>query len=77
MSSARSSSVWPGRPIITLEEHRAKYLLYENKPCVGDNEEKCRHCLTERVRSIGEEVGFGQWGDSPHATPQTQCRPVE
>jgi biotin synthase len=64
-------------PIITSEEHRAKYLLYENKPCVGDNEEKCRHCLTGRVRSIGEEVGFGQWGDSPHAIPQTQCRPVE
>jgi biotin synthase len=56
-------------PIITAEEHRPKYLLYENKPCVGDDQEKCRNCLTGRVRSIGEEVGFGQWGDSPHAVP--------
>jgi len=63
-------------PIITLEEHRAKYLLYENKPCVKDNAEECRHCLTGRVRSIGEDVGFGEWGDSPHAKGEPLCRPV-
>ena len=60
-------------PIITLGEHRAKYLLYENKPCVGDDEETCRRCLTGRVRSLGEEVGFGQWGDPPHAAAKVQA----
>ncbi|KXS55882.1 MAG: [FeFe] hydrogenase H-cluster radical SAM maturase HydE [Candidatus Adiutrix intracellularis] len=62
-------------PIITAEEHRPKYLLYENKPCVGDDQEKCRDCLTSRVRSIGEEVGFSQWGDSPHATSPYKATP--
>ena len=53
-------------PIITIEEHRAKYQLYENKPCIDDNADKCKLCLTGRVRSVGDEVGFGEWGDSPH-----------
>ena len=29
-------------PIITIPEHRAKYLLYDNKPCVDDNADKCK-----------------------------------
>ena len=53
-------------PIITIEEHRAKYQLYENKPCIDDNADKCKLCLTGRVRSVGDVVGFGEWGDSPH-----------
>ncbi len=53
-------------PIITIEEHRAKYQLYDNKPCIDDSPEKCKGCLTGRVMSVGDEVGFGEWGDSPH-----------
>ncbi len=53
-------------PIITIEEHRAKYQLYDNKPCIEDNSDKCKVCLTGRVKSVGETVGFGEWGDSPH-----------
>ena len=54
-------------PIITAGEYKTKYLLYDNKPGVEDDEGKIRDSLTERVRAIGEEVGLGQWGDSPHA----------
>ena len=51
-------------PIITIPEHRAKYLLYDNKPCVDDNAEQCKDCLTRRVMSIGDTVGWNQNGDS-------------
>ena len=53
-------------PIITVEEHREKYQLYDNKPCIEDNAEECKVCLTGRVSSIGDTVGYGEWGDSPH-----------
>ena len=53
-------------PIITIEEHREKYQLYDNKPCIDDNAEECKVCLTGRVSSVGDIVGYGEWGDSPH-----------
>ncbi len=53
-------------PIITVPEHRAKYLLYDNKPCVDDNADKCKDCLTRRVMSIGDRVGWKQQGNSHH-----------
>ena len=53
-------------PIITVPEHRAKYLLYDNKPCVDDNADQCKECLTRRVMSIGDRVGWKQQGNSKH-----------
>lgn len=53
-------------PIITLPEYREKYQLYDNKPCIEDTSEKCKQCLGGRVKSVGEEIGYGEWGDSPH-----------
>jgi biotin synthase len=53
-------------PIVTLPKFRPQYLLYDNKPCVEDSPEECRNCLAGRVASIGDRVGFGEWGDSPH-----------
>ena len=53
-------------PIITIPKHREKYQLYDNKPCIDDNADECKSCLTGRVRSVGDIVGFGEWGDSPH-----------
>lgn len=53
-------------PIITVPEHRAKYLLYDNKPCVDDNADQCKECLTRRVMSIGDRVGWKQPGNSQH-----------
>ena len=53
-------------PIITLEGYREKYQLYDDKPCINDSADKCKTCLTNRVISVGDTVGFGEWGDSPH-----------
>lgn len=53
-------------PLVTLPKFRPQYLLYDNKPCVEDSPDQCKHCLAGRVASIGDKVGFGEWGDSPH-----------
>jgi len=53
-------------PITTTEKHRAKYQLYNDKPCIDDNAEQCKKCLAGRVASVGDEIIYGQWGDSLH-----------
>ncbi len=53
-------------PNTTETQYRASYLLYENKPCTDENASMCRECLSRRIQKIGETVGFGEWGDSPH-----------
>ena len=53
-------------PNVTDVQYRASYQLYENKPCIDENSEQCKSCLTARIISAGESVGFEEWGDSPH-----------
>jgi len=53
-------------PVITSTEHRQDYLLYEDKPCIDDEVEKCRTCIVSRIESVGDKVILGKWGDSPH-----------
>ena len=59
-------------PIITLPAYRKQYQLYDNKPCIDDSPEQCKNCLTTRVESIGDTVGFSKWGNSPHYKPSTK-----
>lgn len=53
-------------PNVTETGYRSKYQLYDNKPCTDENSSMCRGCLNGRIMGIGETVGFGEWGDSPH-----------
>jgi len=53
-------------PNLTPTEVRGNYQLYEGKPCINEGRGECRNCLLNRVRSVGREVGFNQWGDSQH-----------
>ena len=53
-------------PNITDTKYRSSYQLYDGKPCLDENSTMCRGCLSRRVQSIGEEIGFNEWGDSPH-----------
>lgn len=53
-------------PIITGQEHRKAYQLYNNKPCINDTAEHCKNCLFDRVKSVDNQVGYGEKGDSPH-----------
>lgn len=53
-------------PNLTPCEYREEYQLYENKPCLDEDAELCRNCLEARVELSGDEIGFGEWGDSKH-----------
>jgi len=53
-------------PNITLNKYREQYQLYNNKPCLDENADICKSCLSNRVSSIGEVIGYDEWGDSPH-----------
>jgi len=52
-------------PNLTDTKYRADYQLYNDKPCINENAGMCRGCLEMRVKSVGEEIGFNDWGDSP------------
>jgi biotin synthase len=53
-------------PNLTPCEFREEYQLYENKPCLDEDAELCRNCLEARVELSGDEIGYGEWGDSKH-----------
>ncbi|MDD3295984.1 MAG: [FeFe] hydrogenase H-cluster radical SAM maturase HydE [Candidatus Omnitrophica bacterium] len=53
-------------PNITPSEYRDKYQLYEGKPCIKEDALACDDCLKNRLLSVGEEIGYKRWGDSPH-----------
>jgi biotin synthase len=60
-------------PNVTDVEFRRNYQLYENKPCLDENSEKCRNCLNGRVLSIGEQIDWGKRGDPPHFRRKVNC----
>jgi len=53
-------------PNLTPVKYREDYLLYEGKPCLDEDAAKCSGCLTMRIKSTGNTVGFGEYGDSRH-----------
>ncbi len=53
-------------PVLTVSQHRSKYMLYDNKPCIDDNAAQCRDCLAGRIAGIGETIGYAKWGDAKH-----------
>ncbi len=53
-------------PNITPGKYRNDYALYENKPCVNEEPEECKHCLDVRIQLVDGEIGYGEWGDSKH-----------
>ena len=57
-------------PNITPGQHRDDYKLYENKPCTDDAAEDCKNCLEARIHIAGQEVGYGEWGDSKRFHPK-------
>lgn len=59
-------------PNTTDTQYRESYKLYENKPCTDENASMCRGCLQKRIEGIGETIGFGKWGDSPHFAARKQ-----
>jgi biotin synthase len=50
-------------PQLTPTEVRKEYQLYEGKPCLDENVEQCRDCLTRRITSVGRVIGYNEYGD--------------
>lgn len=53
-------------PNLTPAPHRKDYLLYENKPCLDEDTFQCNNCLSSRIASVGDSIGYGEWGDPLH-----------
>ena len=58
-------------PNLTPVQARAKYQLYDGKPCMDEGREECRGCLLGRVERVGRTVALNQWGDAPHFARRT------
>ncbi|MEW5895653.1 MAG: [FeFe] hydrogenase H-cluster radical SAM maturase HydE [Candidatus Omnitrophota bacterium] len=61
-------------PNLTPLKYRKDYLLYENKPCLDENARMCGSCLEQRIKSIGETIGYHEWGDSKHFAKRRQMK---
>lgn len=53
-------------PNITPGKYRDNYLLYQNKPCTGENADDCTSCIEARIAMTGNEIAYDEWGDSKH-----------
>jgi biotin synthase len=53
-------------PNLTPVKYRQNYLLYQDKPCLDEEAEDCKSCLEVRIFMAGDEIGYGEWGDSRH-----------
>ncbi len=53
-------------PNITPSSYRKDYLLYEDKPCIDEEAEQCKDCLSNRIAMMGDRIGYDMWGDSLH-----------
>ncbi|MDP4290819.1 MAG: [FeFe] hydrogenase H-cluster radical SAM maturase HydE [Bacteroidota bacterium] len=62
-------------PNLTPVKYRDDYLLYEDKPCIDEEAEQCITCLEARIHLAGDEIGYGEWGDSKHFTKRNQQQP--
>ena len=51
-------------PNLSPTSVRKQYELYDNKICTGDEAAECRHCLGNRMQSIGYELVVDR-GDAP------------
>jgi biotin synthase len=51
-------------PILTPAKDRKKYLLYDNKICIGDAASSCRFCVQRRMEEIGYNINVSR-GDHP------------
>lgn len=52
-------------PSVTPQNYRQDYLLYQNKPCLDKDPQKCLNCLTSKIKTAGLEPVFGEQGNSP------------
>ena len=37
-----------------------------SEPCINEDADDCLNCLAKRIKMIGEEVAYNDYGDSKH-----------
>jgi len=57
-------------PNITPLKYREEYILYNNKPGVNETADNYLNRLEKNIEGIGEEILYGEWGDSKHFKPK-------
>lgn len=58
-------------PNVTDTSFRKSYQLDEGKPGLDENALSSRNALEESILSIGETIGYSEWGDSRHFKAKT------
>lgn len=53
-------------PNLTPENMAKNYFLYDGKPLAKDQAQATVKELETRLKSLGETIGYGKWGDSKH-----------
>ncbi len=59
-------------PNVTPGMYRDNYKLYENKPCTDEEAADCTNCMEMRIGITGDDIGYGEWGDSKHFAKRAQ-----
>jgi biotin synthase len=59
-------------PNLTPVKYREGYLLYEDKPCIDEEASECKNCLEARIKMAGDEIGYGEQGNSKHFFKRTK-----
>ena len=59
-------------PNLTPGKYRGNYLLYDNKPCIDEDADECIDCLANRIKMVGEEIAYNDYGDSKHFKKRQQ-----
>jgi biotin synthase len=59
-------------PNVTPGMYRDHYKLYENKPCTDEEAADCTNCMEVRIGITGDDIGYGEWGDSKHYAKRRQ-----
>jgi biotin synthase len=58
-------------PLMTPQEVRKSYQLYDGKPCIDEFGSECAECLAQRIVSTDREIARDEWGDSKHFINKT------
>ena len=53
-------------PSVTPQKYRGDYLLYQNKPCIDENADRCQRCIVKKVESAQLNPALGQPGHALH-----------
>lgn len=61
-------------PSVTPHKYRNDYLLYQNKPCVDGDAERCSGCVVKKVERTGLQPVLGKQGNSRHYSDRAHVK---